>query len=263
MKIVLLEPAEPDSHSLNKINRIHTILESSDHQVLRQSADKSLFACVGNQKPDVVFNLASTYSWGKTNLIPAMLEIAGVRYNGSGLFGLSLVRNYTKLFPLLLAAGVELKPFVITNARAAALPDGFHFPITIFRDGLRHKLVNQNRADLKQALKTLPASEDLVLQEKAAGEKVSIYILDSAPFLAAGDSEMLAPALKAYQLLEARGLARFDFVISSRVYLSKIDLSPDPLDEGFIRLAARQGFDEGKILQILLEHAGSDLPIPD
>ncbi len=263
MKIVLLEPMKPDSPAKNKINRIRVLLESKGHEVHRQIADKSLFASVVKHQPDVVFNLASIYSWRKTNLIPAILEIAGVRYTGSGLLGLSLVRNYTKLFPLLLAAVVPLEPFVITKAGNAALPDGFHFPITLFYDGVRNGLVIKNLVELKKALKNRPALEDVVLQETVTGEKMSFYILGSYPFLSSGYSECLDPALKAYQALETWGLAQFDFVKSDRIYLSKIDLSPDPLDERFLRLAADHGLDEVKILQLLLEHAGRDLPTLD
>lgn len=262
MKIILLEPIEPDPTVINKINRIRVLLESKGHVVLRQIADKSLFASLVKHQPDVVFNLAGIYSWGKTNLIPAILEIAGVRYTGSGLLGLSLIRNYTKLFPLLLAVGVPLEPFVITKASNAALPDGFHFPLTLFCDGIHNGLVINNLAELKKSLKSHPAFEDVMLQETVSGEKVSLFILGSSPFLPSRHLECLDPALKAYQLLEARGLARFDFVKSDRTYLSEIDLSPDPLDKHILRLAADYSLDEMKILQLYLEHAGRDLPAP-
>lgn len=262
MKIVLLEPVEPDSPAAKKINRIQDLLESKGHKVLRQRADNSLFESVMKHQPDVIINLASIYGWGKTNLIPAILEIAGVRYTGSSLLGLSLVRNYTKLFPLLLASGVPQAPFVITKAGSAALPDGFHFPLTLYCDGSRNGLVIKNQAEMKKALKNYPAREDVVLQEMVTGEKESVYILDSAPFLSPGHSEYIKPALKAYQLLEARGLARFDFVKSDGFYLDEIDLSPDPLDERLIRLAEDYGLDEVNILQLLLKHAGRDLKAP-
>ena len=95
-----------------------------------------------------------------------------------------------------------------------------------------------------------------------SGEKSSIYILDSAPFLGPVNPDYLEPALKAYELLEARGLARFDFVENGSFYLDEIDLSPDPLDESFLQVAANHGLDETGILQLLLKHAGSDLPAP-
>jgi hypothetical protein len=262
MKIVLLEPAEPDSPSVRKLDRIQELLETKGHTVLRQTADNSMFASIKKHSPDVVFNLASIYGWKRTNLIPAVLEIAGVKYTGSNLLSLSLARNYTKRFPLLLASGVPMAPFTIIKAGNAAVPDGFQFPLTLYCDGIYNELEINNQADLEKELKNYPVREDLVLQEVVTGEKSSVYILDSALFLPPGNSDYLEPSLKAYQLLEARGLARFDFVRSGNFYLDEIDLSPDPLNENFIRLAADHGLDETDIMQLLLEHAGRDLPAP-
>ena len=262
MKIVLLEPAEPDSPAAKKLDRIQGLLETKGHAVVRQAADNSMFASLLKHTPEVVFNLASIYGWKRTNLIPAVLEIAGVKYTGSNLLSLSLARNYTKRFPLLLASGVPMAKFVIIKAGSAAIPDGFHFPLTLYCDGIYNEKTIKNLVELKKELKNYPAREDLVLQEVVTGEKSSIYILDSAPFLAPVNPDYLEPSLKAYELLEARGLARFDFVKNGSFYLDEIDLSPDPLDESFLQDAAEHGLDETGILQLLLEHTGSDLPAP-
>ena len=168
-------------------------------------------------------------------LIPAVLEIAGVRYTGSNLLSLSLARNYTKRFPLLLASGVPMAPFTVIKAEKVADSNGFHFPLTLYCDGVYDETTINSQAELIKALKDYPPREDLVLQKIITGKKSSIYILDSAPFLPPVNPEYLEPSLKAYELLEARGLARFDFVESASFYLDEIDLSPDPLDEGFLQ----------------------------
>ena len=232
---------------------------------MRCCARRRTAACIAfllKSAPEVVFNLASIYGWERTNLVPAVLEIAGVRYTGSNLLSLSLARNYTKRFPLLLASGVPMVEFAVMKAGEAAVPDGFDFPLTLYCDGVYDEMTINSRAELKEALKDYPPREDLVLQKMVSGERSSIYILDSAPFLPPEDPAYLEPALKAYELLEARGLARFDFVESGSFYLDEIDLSPDPLDEGFLQAAAEHGLDEAGILQQLLKHAGQDLPSP-
>ena len=229
-------------------------------QVLRQTADSGMYAALLKSAPEVVFNLASIYGWKRTNLVPAVLEIAGVRYTGSNLLSLSLARNYTKRFPLLLASGVPMVEFAVMKAGEAAVPAGFDFPLTLYCDGVYDEMTINSRAELKEALKDYPPREDLVLQKMVTGERSSIYILDSAPFLPPENPACLEPALKAYELLEARGLARFDFIKTDSFYLDEIDLSPDPLDEAFLKAAAEHGLDEADILQQLLEHAGQDLP---
>ena len=90
MKIVVLEPAEPDSTGAKKIERISSLLASSGHEVLRQKADSGMFAALLKSGPEVVFNLASIYGWKSTNLVPAVLEIAGV-----ALYGLQFIKPVT------------------------------------------------------------------------------------------------------------------------------------------------------------------------
>ena len=136
MKIVVLEPEEPDSTGAKKIERICSLLESSGHEVLRQTADSGMYAALLQSAPEVVFNLASIYGWKRTNLVPAVLEIAGMRYTGSNLLSLSLARNYTKRFPLLLASGVPMVDFAVMKAGEAAVPPGFDFPLTLYCDGI-------------------------------------------------------------------------------------------------------------------------------
>jgi hypothetical protein len=262
MKIVILEPVEHDSPTAKKISHIHSLLNKNGDELIHQIADNNLFASVMKHQPDVVFNLASVYGWEKTNLIPAVLEIAGVRYTGSSMMGLSLARHASKLFPLLLASGVPLAPFVITKAGSPALPDDFYYPLALFCDGFRRGQVIKNQSELKKALKNLFYREDVAIQELVSGEKTCIYILDSVSFLSHENKDLFDYALKAYQVLEARGLARFDFVKSDRYYLDDIDLSPDPLDKGLIQSAVKDGWDETKILQILLKHAGRDIRAP-
>ena len=239
MKIVVLEPAEPDSTGAKKIERISELLENSGHEVLRQMADSGMVAALLKSTPEVVFNLASIYGWERTNLVPAVLEIAGVRYTGSNLLSLSLARNYTKRFPLLLASGVPMVEFAVMMAGNAAVPAGFDFPLTLYCDGVYDEMTIHSRAELDEALKDYPPREDLVLQKMISGERSSIYILDSAPFLPPENPAYLEPALKAYELLEARGLARFDFIKTGSFYLDEIDLCPDPLDEAFLQVSRR------------------------
>jgi len=262
MKIVVLEPEAPDSTGAKKIKHISALLENNGHQVLRLKADGGMYAFLLHSTPEVVFNLASIYGWEKTNLIPAVLEIAGMRYTGSNLLSLSLARNYTKRFPLLLASGVPMVEFAVMKAGEAEVPPGFDFPLTLYCDGVYDEMTINNPEELKEALKDYPPREDLVLQKMVSGKRSSIYILDSVPFLPPENAACLESALKAYDLLEARGLARFDFIEYGSFYLDEIDLSPDPLDETFLQATAEHGLDEVAIIQQLLEHAGQDLPSP-
>ncbi len=164
-------------------------------------------------KPDLVFNLASIYSWDKTHLIPAVLEIAAVRYTGSGILGLSLARNYTKLFPLLSTSGIRVPAFAVIAA-GNPLPAGLKYPLTLLCDGVRDRISLRNTVELKRALELSPAGEKALILEQMAGERVSLFLLDGLPFPSACGQPYLAAAQKACRVMEARGLVRFDFVRS-------------------------------------------------
>ena len=158
----------------------------------------------------MVFNLASIYSWDKANLIPAVLEIAGVRYTGSGILGLSLARNYSRLFPLLLNSGIRVPPFAVIKAGNPS-SRGLQYPLALLREGTQGQVNLRNAKDLHRTVEQFPVDEEVLLMEHMAGERVSLFILDRTPFPRDGLKRYLAPAQKTYDILEARGLARFDF----------------------------------------------------
>jgi len=264
MKIVLLEPEEPDQEIVRKIRRIHHLLARDQHEIIRHADGHSLYECVVDHHPDVVFNLASIYGANRSSLIPALLEIAGVRYTGSGVLGLTLVHNYTKLYPLLAASGIRVPPYqIIINGDAVDI-DSLHPPLILRIDGMQEGQMFVDEDEIKNALRALPAGADALLQEIRSGRKESLFMLDSVPFLSILEDECIQMAKQAYQLLEARGLARFGFIHSGEWYLTSIDTCPDPLDKSLLQNAAENGWTESQLLHTLVDHAGSDLqPSPD
>jgi D-alanine-D-alanine ligase-like ATP-grasp enzyme len=258
MKILVLEPAEPDDAEVDKTGRVLSILNQLGHEVLEALPDALLYEQVIKRKPDVVFNLASAYEAEKANRVPVVLEIADVSYTGSGILGLSLNRFYNLLFPLLAASGVQTVPFKVMKAGQFTHPDGLGYPLTLFREGARLGQVLENEDELKTAMRVIAPREDVIVFGFVKGEKESLFILDSIPFLTSSNSPCLEPALKTYALIEARGLARFDFVRSDSMLLSGIDSAPDSLGEQLLRDAAAAGWDEERLIQYMVEHAGRD-----
>jgi hypothetical protein len=227
--------------------------------VSERASNAGLLAALRLDKPDVVFNLCSVYDWEKTYLIPGVLEIAGVPYTGSGILGLSLARNRTKLFPLLCKSRVRTPGFEVIKT-GAPLRDGLRYPLALWRDGLRASISLKKPEELARALARCPASEEVLLQEQPKGERLSLYLLDRNPFLEDCDPLYLQSARQAYDLLEARGLARFDFIQTAgrQVLLEHIAIAPDPLDEQFLGSLAESGWDKARLLHALLQQAGRD-----
>ncbi len=229
------------------------------YEVIEQDCGPALYERVRRDHPVVVFNLSSIYGWEKTNLVPAVLEIAGVRYTGSGMLGLSLARNYTRLFPLFLNSGIRVSPFHIIETRDSARLKGLHYPLRLYRDWEKYTIFLRNDNELSRILKKLPAHEKILLLNPTMGKRVSLFIFDNMPFLSTPGYSYLAPAQKAYRILEAKGLARFDFIQGSQPVLVRVEIAPDPLDEELLHEAALAGWDAGHLLQLLVEHAGNDL----
>jgi len=100
--------------------------------------------------------------------------------------------------------------------------------------------------------------EEVLLLEQIAGERVSLFILDRSPFPSAFDQLYQAAVQKAYDVMEARGLARFDFIRLDEPILEWVEIAPDPMDEQFLLTAASAGWDEDSLLQSLLQHSGRD-----
>jgi len=233
-------------------------LKSLGYKVIERDCNAALLAALRLDKPDVVFNLCSMYDWDKAYLIPGVLEIAAVPYTGSGILGLSLARNYTKLFPLLCNAGIQTPGFAVIKT-GVPLPDGLRYPLALWRDGQRASLSMKNADDLAWVLNRYPASEEVLLLEQPAGQRFSLYLLDRKPFPQDCDLAYLEPAQQAYDTLEARGLARFDFIRSAEgPVLERIEIAPDPLDEQFLHSVASAGWDKERLLQALVQHSGRD-----
>jgi hypothetical protein len=232
-------------------------LKRLGYNVVERECNSSLLINLRKDEPDIVFNLASIYAWEKTNLIPAVLEIGGVCYTGSGILGLSLARNYTKLFPLLFNSGIRVPAFTLIAA-GPPTPGGLRYPLMLLRDSLPGGLSLRNTQDLDRTLNQFPAGEEVLLLEQMEGERVSLFILDHLPFLRIGEQSYLATAQKAYDVMEARGLARFDFIRSDEPILEGIEIAPDPLDEQLLQTAAIVCWDEDRVLQSLVQHSGRD-----
>jgi D-alanine-D-alanine ligase-like ATP-grasp enzyme len=258
VKIFLLKPSVEIPAVNLKIDRIKAILNKSGNIVVEQGLSKYFFSQIIAEKPDVVFNLASIFEWEKTIHIPAILEIAAVRYTGSGFLALSLSRNPTKLLPLFEKSGVRLSPYKVLPAAQAVSTHSLRFPLDLCRDGNPDKIYLADEQALINALEKLPQEEQLTLREHLQEKIQSVFILDSTVLPNSTAPALLPPALTTYRLLEARGLMRLDFTISIEPVLVNINAAPDPLEEVFLKAASSAGWDEQKIIQTIIEHAGRD-----
>ncbi len=258
MKILILRPGSCTSAIAAKIGKIESLIVQLGHRIVEQTFDGSFYSRVVDEKPRVVFNLASTYEWNKTGYIPAILEIAGVRYTGSGFLTLSLARTYTKLSPMLENSGIPVPPYRIMRMDDKIAVKDLHYPAEILRDSEQKTIPVSNQAELKNALKSLPPQEEVEIRESLKKAAIKAYILDSHILPLSLDPTIQELALAAYNLIEARGLTRFDFIQGESLWLKGIDAAPEPLDKAFLKAAASAGLDETAIIRTMIAQASSD-----
>ncbi len=265
MKICLLEPRDfrAKGGAENRQAQIRRLLEQLGHQVVEISCSAMLYAELRKQHPDVVFNLPSIYGVGEGHLIPAIIEMAGLRYTGSGVLALSLGTRYARLFPLLFSAGIPLPPFRIVEQTDSQ--HDLRYPLMLYRDhGCSGSVVADGKA-LSDLLRLAGPHEKLLLVEQVKGRKVSLFALDQEPIFCPPEYEVCSLVKKTYQLIEARGLVHFDFVWADTPTLVSIDVSPSPLDTELLRQAYSVGWHEQELMRVLLDHAGrdSDVSVPE
>lgn len=259
MKILLLDPQNPSSEDLEKIAEIKAVFLKIGYQVFEVTADAGLYQVLKSRKPDLVLNLASVYDEEKANRIPAILEIAGVPYIGSGMLCLSLNRFYNQLFPLVSASDIDTVPFRTIKADESGLLNDLAFPVNLFREGSCKKRLFRKTSELEKFLRTLPPHDEVILFHALQGKLTSIFILDRIPFLTKDNQPCLEPAAKIYDLIEARGLASFDFVIHDGILFAGMDSAPDPLNLKLSHDMAENGWNQTRLLVYMVKTASSDL----
>ncbi|RPI35063.1 MAG: hypothetical protein EHM70_00850 [Chloroflexota bacterium] len=229
------------------------------YEVVEQVCTTTLYESVRKNKPDVILNLASCFEKQDADLLPAVLQLTGAPYTGSGITGLSLGRNYLRLFQLLYVSGIPLPNFIVIESGSAAGQTEIPYPLTLYGENQSRGSLVRNPDELKRQVDGLPTHEEVLLVEYSEDRSTGIYILDNQILACPTDPQICEAALKVYELIEARGMARFDFVLSGQARLVGMDPAPFPLDDELLRQLNGSGWDEKKLLKSLVEHARRDL----
>jgi len=258
VKVCLLEPRDFRAKHGTEIPlaQIRRWLEQLGHQVVGVVCSASLYAELRKQQPDVVFNLASSDGTGESHLIPAIVEMTRLCYTGSGVLALSLGTRYARLFSLLFSAGIPLPPFRIVDQTERQ--HDLRYPLVLYRETRRNGTIIADDEALSNLLRLADPHEQLLLVEQVEGRQASLFALDQEPLFTPPEDDVCSLIKKTCQLIEARGLIRFDFVWADKPTLVSLDVSPNPLDTELLRQAGLVGWHEQELLRVLLDHAACD-----
>ena len=134
------EPVEdgepPDSHaefdSESTVNAIADALRAYGHNPVLIEADESAYGKIRGRRYDIVFNLSEGIRGdSRESHIPAMLEMVGIPYTGSGVLTLALTLDKPLTKKVLAYHGIPTPRFKVFTSQEDVDARGLSFPVFV------------------------------------------------------------------------------------------------------------------------------------
>jgi D-alanine-D-alanine ligase len=239
--------------------------------------DGALMAPVDPQRYDRIF-IALHGRGGEDGQIQAVLDLQGVPYTGSGVLGCALAMDKARAKLVWLGSGLPTPEFEVVDdaSDVAALTRKLGLPLMIkpAREGSSLGISKVDFADdLGDAIINAQACDSQVLAERyIAGDEYTLAIVDGAtlPMIkletsrafydydakyVADDTRYVCPCglsesaedaaaqlgLRAFEVLDARGWGRVDFMCdaSGKMWLIELNTVPGMTDHSLVPMAAQ------------------------
>jgi len=122
--------AELDSEQT--VGAVANALASAGHQVIRIEGDEEAYAKLRQCRPDIVFNICEGLRGAsRESQIPAMLDMLGIPYTGSGVLALAVSLDKTIAKKMLLYHGVPTPAFRTFHPGEPVDWTGLRFPLFV------------------------------------------------------------------------------------------------------------------------------------
>lgn len=141
-----------------------------------------------DDKPEMLFNLVDSVR-GREDLastIPALLELMGVPFSGSGMFGLSI--NYNKYFTkkLLEVVGLPVPRYQLFSTPTDAIDSQLKYPLIVKLNeihgsvGIDYTSVVEDEKSLRTKMKELMAlyKQPIIAEEFIVGREITCILLE-------------------------------------------------------------------------------------
>lgn len=114
------------------VNAISDALKKGGCKVTKIEADANVYSKLMRLKPDIVFNVAEgLHGESRRSHIPAMLEMLGIPYTGSGPLALAISLDKGLTHQLLSVAGVPSPHFQVFTDANARMEEKLGFPLVV------------------------------------------------------------------------------------------------------------------------------------
>ncbi|MSR13072.1 MAG: ATP-grasp domain-containing protein [Gammaproteobacteria bacterium] len=240
---------------------VESALRGDGHDVVRVEADSSLAISLAAAGVDIVFNIAERISdvpvsASRESLVPALCEILGLRYTGSGVLCTALCLDKPLTKQLLTSAGIATPRFQVIAATDESLMS-LRYPLIVklAREGSSMGLSAASvvddeaavRAEIQRLLTTYRGP--LLIEEFIEGREFTVGLLGNAELEVLPIVEVVFTRPRGINLFELDDSVRAMALVAGRTVPAVVDehysVCPAVIDETLaarIRDTARRAF---------------------
>ena len=201
MKIAITYNALPEKNSRYKsdtfvefddastVEAIRKAIEARGHVVTLIEADENAFQELRASKPDFVFNIAEGIRGeSRESQVPAMLELLGIPYSGSGVAALAITLDKRRSKEVLGYWGIPTPRFCLLDSEEQSL-DGLRFPLFVKPNaegsskGIMKDAFAENEKDAKKIVRRILENygQPALVEEYLPGREFTVSILGNDP----------------------------------------------------------------------------------
>ena len=180
--------AEYDSEET--IAALRTALEAGGHEVLPLEADETIMEQLCETQPEIVFNIAEGLRGESREAhVPAICEMLGIHYTGSGPLALATCLNKARTKEVLLHHGIPTARFQVLPSADAPLSEALRYPLIVklLHEGSSMGLSEASVVDDEAALRAQCTylietyQEPALVEEFIAGREFTVGLLGNPP----------------------------------------------------------------------------------
>ena len=169
---------------------IKTALEKNNYMVDILEADERLYGRLVEGKYDFVFNIAEGIRGeSRESHVPAMLEMLGIPYTGSGVLTQAITLDKKRTKETLIHHKIPTPKFQIFSSFNQVLREDMQFPLIVKPNtegsskGIRNKSLVCNEADLREMIRFVIENynQDAIIEEFLEGREFTVSILGNNP----------------------------------------------------------------------------------
>ncbi len=172
------------------IAALRAALEAGGHEVLPLEADETIMEQLHAHRPGIVFNIAEGLRGESREAhVPAICEMLGLHYTGSGPLTLALCLNKARTKEILLQRGIPTPRFHVMSSPEGSLPHALRYPLIVklLHEGSSMGLSPASVVDDEAALRVQVAylvetyQEPVLVEEFIEGREFTIGLLGNDP----------------------------------------------------------------------------------